>query len=339
MLSSYKNFYVLESAKLTYFFGIENLFYGIIEYAISAKFSKLVFLWVIRISMDQKGSKIRQLLTFVVKIVLVITSFIILGSIDNIGEKKYLLHPIVGLNYFLVPSIVFSITRLTIISFYNARHANRTVRGNFVLGINRLTAVLNFIFVVIAIMIAFGIKPIEFLTSLTIVAMAIAVILRDYITNMISGLFIMFSEQLSVGDRIKVGDHKGRIVDITFAHIELQNEEDDIVMIPNNLVFTNSMVNLSAHRSNLFTVRFELPIAMATNLLDLENEIRSLLINHPNLDPNSSIDLNINEVGKDYVRYKIELHATSSSNYLHKQIENEILKQILLMETLRTKAS
>src|SRR5690606_14602138 len=121
----------------------------------------------------------------------------------------------------------------------------------------------NAVFVVISLMIAFGIKPLEFLTSLTIVAMAIAVLFRDYITNMLSGLFIMFSEQLSVGDRIKVGDQKGRIIDITFANIELQNDEDDIVMIPNNLVFTNPMVNLSAHRSNLFTVKFELPLNIA----------------------------------------------------------------------------
>ena len=234
-----------------------------------------------------------------------------------------------GVYFFLVPSIIVSIARFVIISFYNARHAKVAVRGNFVLGINRLTAMLNAVFVVIALMIAFGIKPIEFLTSLTIVAMAIAVLFRDYITNMLSGLFIMFSEQLSVGDRIKVGDQKGRIVDITFANIELQNDEDDIVMIPNNLVFTNPMVNLSAHRSNLFTVKFELPLAIPISVDQLESDIRSTLTNHPNLAPTNELDLEVVEIGKDFVRYKMELYAVSSSNKLHKSIENEILKYIL----------
>lgn len=279
-------------------------------------------------------------IAFIAKVLLVIATIAIIINIKHTDENKLLFQLIKGVNTFLVPSIIISIIRFSVIAFYNARHAKRAVRGNFVLGINRLTAILNAVFMIIATMIAFGIKPIEFLTSLTIVAMAIAVVLRDYITNMISGLFIMFSEQLSVGDRIKVGDHKGRIIDITFAHIELQNEEDDIVMIPNNLVFTNSLVNLSAHRSNLFTVKFELPLTMGTNLMELESEINAVILNHPNLDPNSDVNLSIIEIGKDFVHFKIELHAISSSNRLHKQVENEVLKQILLLGSLRnTKVS
>lgn len=287
------------------------------------------------LKMTQEEIKNKLPLTFIGKIILVVGTIAFMVNVKSTEENKVIFQLIKGVNTFLVPSIILSIIRFMLIAFYNARHANRVVRGNFVLGINRLTAILNTVFMVIAIMIAFGIKPIEFLTSLTIVAMAIAVIFRDYITNMISGLFIMFSEQLSVGDRIKVGDHKGRIVDVTFAHIELQNEEDDIVMIPNNLVFTNSLVNLSAHRSNLFYVRFELPLSMATNLTDLEAQVLAVIVNHPSLDPNAELNLQVIEIGKDFVRYKIELYATSSSNSLHKQVENEILKQILLLESLK----
>lgn len=237
-----------------------------------------------------------------------------------------------GLNVFLIPSILLSVTRFIIIAVYNARHSNRTVRGNFVLGINRLTAVLNVLFAILALMILLGIDPRDFMTSLTIVAMAIAVIFREYITNMLSGLFVMFSEQLSVGDRIVVGEHKGRIVDITFANIVLQNEEDDIVMVPNNLVFTNPMVNLSAHRSNLFTVKFQLPLAAATEVEQLENEIQAVMNNHPNLDNDGTIALKVEEIGKDFVSYKVELYANSSSNKLHRQLENELLKSILQYE-------
>ncbi|WP_164108151.1 MULTISPECIES: mechanosensitive ion channel family protein [Sphingobacterium] len=267
--------------------------------------------------------------TFVIKIVLLTVTITLFFNTTKEDETMWWYQVLRGVYFFLVPSIIVSIARFVIISFYNARHAKVAVRGNFVLGINRLTAMLNAVFVVIALMIAFGIKPIEFLTSLTIVAMAIAVLFRDYITNMLSGLFIMFSEQLSVGDRIKVGDQKGRIVDITFANIELQNDEDDIVMIPNNLVFTNPMVNLSAHRSNLFTVKFELPLAIPISVDQLESDIRSTLTNHPNLAPTNELDLEVVEIGKDFVRYKMELYAVSSSNKLHKSIENEILKYIL----------
>lgn len=276
---------------------------------------------------------------FVLKIIAVIFTIMVYNTFPDTKDSELLNQVFKGINTFLIPSIVISILRFIIISLYNARHANRSVRGNFVLGINRLTAVINTVLLIIAIMVAFGKNPVEFVTSLTIVAMAIAVLFRDYITNMLSGLFIMFSEQFSVGDRIKVGDQRGRIVDITFANIILQNEEDDMVMVPNNMVFTHPILNLSAHRSNLFTVKFELPLYVATDIETLEKEIQQVLLNHPNLDVNSEPKILVIEIGKDFVRYKIELYAVSSSNKLHREIENEVLREILIFEHSRTKAS
>ncbi len=286
----------------------------------------------------QQENKNRFPLAFVGKVLL----FILLGFLfyyENFQDHPVLHQMMYGLNSFLVPSIIVSIIRFVIISVYNARHAKGSVRGNFVLGINRMTTMLNVVFMIVGLMVAFGINPLKFLTSLTIVAMAIAVLFREYITNMLSGLFIMFSDQLSVGDRIKVGEHKGRIVDITFGHIEIQNEEDDIVMIPNNLVFTNPMVNLSAHRSHLFTVKFELPLQAASAVQQLEEVIRNVMRNHPNLAPDNEINLQVVEIGKDFVRYKVELYAISSSNRMHKQLENELLRYILLYEHDQFKSS
>lgn len=237
-----------------------------------------------------------------------------------------------ALNSFLTMSIVFSIGRYLIITLYNKRHANKSVRGNFVLGINRVTVILNTTTAIICVMGALGIDPREFVTSMTIVAMAVAVTFREYITNMISGLIIMFSDELSVGDRVKIGSHKGRIVDITFSSLIIQDEEDDMVMVPNNLVFTAAVVNLSAHRSSLFMVKFELPLKTAIEVDKLEETIQATLLNHPNLTGDDELRLQVMEIGKDYVKYKIEMHAVSSSNKLHRQLENEILKEVLKFE-------
>ncbi|WDF70636.1 mechanosensitive ion channel [Sphingobacterium oryzagri] len=248
---------------------------------------------------------------------------------DFYKSHKFLDNASNALNLFLTASIVYSIGRYIIITLYKKRHEHHSVRGNFVLGINRLMAVLNTSTAVIAIMLALGIDPREFVTSLTIVAMAIAVTFREYITNMLSGLFIMFNDQLSVGDRVKIGEYQGRIVDITFSSLLIQDEEDDIVLVPNNLVFTSPMVNFSAHRSSLFYVRFELPLQAAVELDQLEDRIQKTLLNHPYLSGDDDLHLKVVEIGKDYVKYKMEMHATSSSNKLHRQLENEILREVL----------
>ncbi len=278
---------------------------------------------------------------FIGKVLLVIIIIALHINFEyDIEKRKLLAQFLKGLYSFLIPSIVLSMFRFIVIMLYNARDSQKRERGNFVLGINRLTAVLNTVFFVIAIMTAFGINPKDFITSITIVAMAIAVIFKDYITNMISGLIVMFSEQLSVGDRIKVGEHKGRIIDITFANLVLQDEEDDIVMVPNNLVFTATFMNLSAHQSSLFTVKFELPLEVSLHIEELEEHLRLSLTTHPNLEiKEDEFQVKVLEIGKDYVRYKLDLYAVTNSNRMHRNIENEILKEIIKFERNILKSS
>lgn len=278
---------------------------------------------------------------FIGKVLLVIIIIALHINFEyDIEKRKILAQFLKGLYSFLIPSIVLSMFRFIVIMLYNARDSQKRERGNFVLGINRLTAVLNTVFFVIAIMTAFGINPKDFITSITIVAMAIAVIFKDYITNMISGLIVMFSEQLSVGDRIKVGEHKGRIIDITFANLVLQDEEDDIVMVPNNLVFTATFMNLSAHQSSLFTVKFELPLEVSLHIEELEEHLRLSLTTHPNLEiKEDEFQVKVLKIGKDYVRYKLDLYAVTNSNRMHRNIENEILKEIIKFERNILKSS
>ncbi|MGH2623034.1 MAG: mechanosensitive ion channel family protein, partial [Sphingobacterium sp.] len=224
---------------------------------------------------NAQSNKPKLPIGFIAKIIAVglLIGFQILFT-KQIDQNDWLPQKINSIHSFLIPSIALSIVRFIIIILYNTRNANKTVRGNFVLGINRLTAVLNTVIALVALMIMFGINPKEFITSMTIVAMAIAVLFRDYITNMVSGLIIMFSDQLSVGDRIQVGENKGRIIDITLVNLVLQNEEDDILMVPNNYVFNSTFLNLSAHQSSLFTVKFELPLSVSIHIEKLEEQLK-----------------------------------------------------------------
>src|SRR5690606_12377662 len=90
-----------------------------------------------------------------------------------------------GINVFLTGSILVSIGWFVFISLYRrqAKRSNR-LRGNYVLGITQIATLLNVIFAVLGLMWVFGVNPKEFLTSITIVAMAIALLFREYITNM-----------------------------------------------------------------------------------------------------------------------------------------------------------
>lgn len=61
----------------------------------------------------------------------------------------------------------------------------------------------------------------------------------------------------------------------------------------------------------------------------LEDRIKTMLRNHPNLTGEDTLDLKIMDIGKDFVKYKVDMHATSNSSKLHRKLMNEILHEVL----------
>ena len=128
--------------------------------------------------------------------------------------------------------------------------------------------------------------------------------------------------------------YQGKIVDITLANIVVRDEDDDVVLIPNNLIFTSTMVNKSSQKSNKLIVKLELPLEKPLQIYAAENHLRPLLMMNKNIIWNDDLfHIKVAEIGKDFVKYKIELTIISSSNKLHHQIQNEILNEILLFRS------
>ncbi|HAU52385.1 MAG TPA: small conductance mechanosensitive ion channel family transporter [Sphingobacterium sp.] len=269
-------------------------------------------------------------ISFIVRIILLIALTASFVQFETFYKQREIIRNMAyGLNTFLTASVLISIGHFILVKLYNSRNEQQVVRGNFVLGITRVATVGNVFFIIVSLMIAVGINPKDFITSMTIVAMAIAVIFREYITNMISGLIIMFSDQFSVGDRIKIGEYQGKIVDITLANLVVRDEDDDAVMIPNNLVFTATLVNKTSQKSNKIVVKFELPIDRSFAVAELEQYLSPLLQKNPNLDHSQGFTIKVADMTKDYIKYKVEVSAISSSNKVHQQVQSSILNELL----------
>ena len=205
-------------------------------------------------------------------------------------------------------SLTISVVRLVMISLYIRRHKlKRNIQDNFILGINRIVSVLNTVFIIIALMIFMGLDPINFLTSITIVAAAIAITFKDYITNMINGLIIMFSDRLSLGDHIKVLDQEGKILDITLTNIILQNEDNDMVLIPNSVIFNSITVNQSKQNIKKLTVEFELDLNHGYTPASLEKHLLQMLDPYKEHIMHEGFSVKTLEIKKESARFKIQI--------------------------------
>lgn len=179
--------------------------------------------------------------------------------------------------FLLSGNLIISLARIITLQFYLKRTEESRVQPNFVIGIDRLSTLLNILVILITLMLAFGVRPLEFLTSITIVAAAIALLTKDYITNIVNGLIMMFSDQLEIGDKILIGKSTGFIRDITLINMELKTETGEIIIIPNTLALTSEVVNYSKNNSHQVIMDSEIPFYSAILLNDLESTLSESL--------------------------------------------------------------
>lgn len=231
---------------------------------------------------------------------------------------------------FLGPSVAVSFLRLVVIYWYiKKHHFKSTIKDNFILGINRIVSILNTVFGVIAIMIWMGIKPLEFLTSITIVAAAIAVTFKDYITNMINGLIIMFSDRLSLGDHIRVNDNEGKILDITLINMILQNEDNDMVIIPNSVVFSSVIINQSKQNIKKLSVEFEMALQFGYTPDFLEKHLYQAVDNFKDNIVSSGLTIKTLAINKDIAKFKAQVLLNNYDKLKEREIRRVLNTAII----------
>lgn len=231
---------------------------------------------------------------------------------------------------FLGPSVAVSFLRLVVIYWYIKKHRFKsTIKDNFILGINRIVSILNTVFGVIAVMIWMGIQPLEFLTSITIVAAAIAVTFKDYITNMINGLIIMFSDRLSLGDHIRVNDNEGKILDITLINMILQNEDNDMVIIPNSVVFSSVIINQSKQNIKKLSIEFEMALQFGYTPDLLEKHLYRAVDSFKDNIVSSGLTIKTLAIHKDIARFKAQVLLNNYDKLKEREIRRALNTAII----------
>lgn len=206
---------------------------------------------------------------------------------------------------FLGPSLMVSILRLIIIYWYIRKHKFKSnIKDNFILGINRITSILDTVFLAMALVSLLNITLKELVFSVSIVAAAVALTFKDYVTNMINGLIIMFSDRLSLGDHIKVGEHEGKILDITLINMILQNEDSDMVIIPNSVVFSSVIINQSKQNIKKLSVEFDMSLNNGYTPEYLENYLNKIISNYSANVMEKGLTVKTIALNKDAVVFK-----------------------------------
>ncbi|WP_330204242.1 mechanosensitive ion channel family protein [Cyanobacterium sp. Dongsha4] len=75
------------------------------------------------------------------------------------------------------------------------------------------------------------------------IAVALGFAFKDYASSVIAGILALFETPYQVGDRIKIGDDYGEVISYGLRAIMIQTPDDNIVTIPHNKLWSESVIN------------------------------------------------------------------------------------------------
>lgn len=160
-------------------------------------------------------------------------------------------------------------------------------KDNFIIGINTIYYVFLSILLILLLMVVMKVNIKEFFTSISILAAAIAIVSKDYISNAINGMILMFNNQISIDDHIQIGNHKGKIIHISLLNLQLVNEEDDVIYIPNTTVLSQEIINFTKGESHKASIEFTASSESMNSVEELESYLSNVLSTDSNVEQGS----------------------------------------------------
>jgi len=221
------------------------------------------------------------------------------------------------------------VVRLLAMIYRGRKHLPYHKRDNVTTGLSNLFMMFIFVYGFISIFGLFGISLGHMFTTLSIVGAAIAIISKDFVADIISGIVISFSREISIDDYVKIGENRGKIIDINIAKTALLNEDDDIIFLPNSTVFTSDVINYTKKQIKKTSIEFEVPTDGISSIEELEEQlIQSLAEYHHLIEPNSYF-LRVIHIKKDYLSLKFQYSLIQFSRELERQIKRKAVRHIV----------
>lgn len=107
----------------------------------------------------------------------------------------------------------------------------------------RLVQVLIVILGILTLLEGLGAKIAPLLGFFGVGGLATALAIQDSLINFISGVYIVAEKKIRLGDEIKSGDYRGRVVNVGWRSTHLKADDGSLLIIPNKDLAQNPLIN------------------------------------------------------------------------------------------------
>lgn len=129
--------------------------------------------------------------------------------------------------------------------------------------VGKVAKILLFIIVAISALTTLGVSTGGLLTALAAFFAAVAISLKDSLSNISGGIILLLVPRFRHGDYILAGDKEGKVVKVDLMCTSILTYDNRRVMIPNSVLVNSVIINLT--REKLRRVDIEFPIPYGTD--------------------------------------------------------------------------
>jgi MscS family membrane protein len=137
-----------------------------------------------------------------------------------------------------------------------------------------------------------GIEVTAFVASLGIVGLAVALAAKTILSNVLTGVTLTADRNFRVGDRIRVRDYIGDVLEINLHKTVIRTRDNEIVLIPNDVLGKEIIIN---HMLPEQRTRIEMQIGVAYDA-DLDRAtalLNEILRGHDRILPDPAPEVNV----------------------------------------------
>lgn len=168
-----------------------------------------------------------------------------------------------------------------------------------------------------------GVKEASLLTFFGTIGIGVGLALKDNLSNLASGIIILFFKTYKVGDEVNIAGEMGYIYDIDMFFTSVKTHDEDIVTVPNGMVISNKLINYT----KIPTRRLKIIIGVDYNCdLGLAREtLENILRKNPKILANPEPYTHVESYGDNAINIALK-GWTSNEHYweVYKETLNEI---------------
>lgn len=157
----------------------------------------------------------------------------------------------------------------------------------------------------------FGVDLKVILTAAGVLSLAVGFAAQTSVSNLISGLFMIFEKPFVVGDLIEVGGVKGEVLSIDLLSMRIKTVDNLLIRVPNEVVMKAQVINYSYFPIRRHDMTFSL--SYTEDLEKVKKILLDLVENNPYcLDEPEPLFL-VEKMGEYFVDIKFAVWGESKS--------------------------